>query len=60
LRHRFAGILKPGGNMVLSKALPEEKDEPEIAHLQRLVIDFKQDDFGALRKLIDSLNDYRT
>jgi len=45
---------------VLSKALPEEKDEPEIAHLQRLVIDFKQDDFGALRKLIDSLNDYRT
>jgi hypothetical protein len=58
LRHQFAGILKPGGKMVLSKPLPEEKNEPEIAHLQRLVIDFKQDDFGALRKLIDSLNDY--
>jgi hypothetical protein len=44
--------------MMLSEALPEEKNEPEIAHLQRLVIDFKQDDFGGLRKLIDSLNDY--
>jgi hypothetical protein len=58
LMHQFAGILEPGGKMVLSEALPEEKNEPEIAHLQRLVIDFKQDDFGALRKLIDSLNDY--
>jgi hypothetical protein len=58
LRHQFAGILKPGGKMVLSKALPEERDEVEIVHLQRLVIDFKQDDFGALRKLIDSLNDH--
>jgi uncharacterized protein (TIGR00730 family) len=58
LRHQFADILKPGGKMTLTKALPEEKDEPELAHLQRLVIDFKQNDFGALRKLIDSLNDH--
>jgi len=47
-----------GGKMVLSEVLPEEKDEPEIAHLQRLVMDFKQGDFGSLRKLIDCLNDY--
>ncbi len=57
LMHQFAGILQPGGKIVLSEALPEEKDEPDIAHLQRLVIDFKQGDFGRLRKLIDSLND---
>ena len=53
---QFSDILKPGGDMTLSDALPEEKDEPDIAHLQRLVVDFNQGDFGRLRQLIDALN----
>ncbi|MFZ0243584.1 MAG: TIGR00730 family Rossman fold protein [Desulfobacterales bacterium] len=57
LTHQFADILVPGGKMVLSEALPEEADEPDLAHLPRLVIDFKHSDFGGLRKLIDTLND---
>jgi hypothetical protein len=58
LRRRFAAILKPGGKMVLSSALPEETDEPDIASLQRLVVDFNLCDFGILRSLIDRINDY--
>jgi hypothetical protein len=42
--------------MVLSGALPEEEDEPEILHLPRLVLDFRRDDFGRLRQLIDAVN----
>jgi uncharacterized protein (TIGR00730 family) len=56
LKAQFTDILKPGGDMTLSAALPEEKDEPDIAHLQRLVVDFNQGDFGRLRQLIDALN----
>ncbi|UCH20080.1 MAG: TIGR00730 family Rossman fold protein [Deltaproteobacteria bacterium] len=57
LKHHFSDILRPKGNIVLSKALPEESDEPEIAHLSRLLIDFNREDFGRLRELIDTLND---
>lgn len=57
LMHQFADIMVPGGKMVLAQALPEEADEPDIADLQRLVVDFKHSDFGGLRKLIDTLND---
>lgn len=52
----FADILLPGGTMTLSAALPAEDDEPELAGLQRLVIDFDQKSFGRLRQLIDAVN----
>ena len=47
----------PQGEIRLSDPLPAEADEPEIAHLSRLVIDFNRQDFGRLRKLIDVIND---
>jgi uncharacterized protein (TIGR00730 family) len=56
LRSRFRGLLVPGGDMYLSKLLPEEADEPDIAGLQRLVLDFNRRDFGDLRSLIDAIN----
>ena len=52
----FADILLPKGEMVLSKAFPAESDEPELAHLQRLVVDFDRKDFARLRHLIDAIN----
>jgi hypothetical protein len=58
LKERFQDILAPPGNIVLSGALPEEKDEPEISHLPRLVVDFNRQDFGRLRILIDAINDF--
>ena len=57
LAARFSDMLTPGGSMVLSGALPVESDRPDIAHLQRLVVDFNRQDFGRLRCLIDALND---
>src|SRR5512135_515614 len=54
----FADILAPGGRIFLSGPLSEEADEPEIAHLPRLVLDFNERDFGRLRSLINVVNDY--
>jgi hypothetical protein len=44
--------------MYLSEHLPEEADEPDIAGLQRLVMDFNRWDYGQLKKLIDAINDH--
>jgi uncharacterized protein (TIGR00730 family) len=56
LRACFSDILKPQGEMYLSGPLPEEIDEPENEHLPRLILDFKRDNFGRLRELIDAIN----
>ena len=58
LKILFPDILISDGAFILSRALPEENDEPEITHLQRLVIDFKREDFGRLRQLIDRINSW--
>jgi uncharacterized protein (TIGR00730 family) len=58
LQERFQDILLPGGRIFLSGPLPEEADEPDIADLQRLVVDFSRKDFGRLRQLIDAVNTY--
>lgn len=52
----FRDIIEPGGSLYLSAALPEEADEPELAGLPRLVVDFIRRDFGRLRALIDAIN----
>jgi hypothetical protein len=52
---RFADILA-AGRFVQGGALPEEKDEPDLAHLPRLVFQFNRRAHGRLRKLIDLLN----
>ncbi len=56
LKARFFDILTPRGDISLSGPLPEEIDEPEIAHLPRLIVDFNRKDFGRLRNLIDDLD----
>lgn len=57
IKAHFQDILVPHGDISLCEALPEEVNEPEIAHCLRLVLDFNRKDFGRLRKLIDFLND---
>jgi len=52
----FADILLPRGEISLTKALPAESDEPDIAHLPRLLVDFDRKDFARLRHLIDAIN----
>jgi hypothetical protein len=56
LKAIFSDIIVPGGSMVLSGALPQESDEPDIRQLPRLAIDFNKSDFGRLRQFIDALN----
>ena len=56
LRVCFSDILRPQGEIYLSGPLPEEIDEPGIGHLPRLIVDFKRDDCGRLRELIDVIN----
>lgn len=56
LKARFSEILTPKGDLFLSGPLPIESDEPEIAHLPRLIVDFNRQDFGRLRSLIDAIN----
>jgi uncharacterized protein (TIGR00730 family) len=52
---QFADILEEG-QFVQSGPLPEEKDEPELNHLPRLIFTFNRRDHGRLRQLIDCLN----
>jgi uncharacterized protein (TIGR00730 family) len=44
------------GELVQRDALPEERDEPELAGLTRLVFPFNRRSFGRLRLLVDCLN----
>jgi hypothetical protein len=58
LKESFSDILAPQGEMFLSGPLPAEADEPEIADLPRLVMDFDRKNFGRLRSLIDAMNSF--
>lgn len=58
LRKNFADILIPGGDICCSPPLEEEADEANLAHLDRLVVDFNKRDFGRLRQLVDAVNDF--
>lgn len=56
LKSAYRDILLPDGDIYLSEALREEIEEPEISHLQRLVVDFNRIDSGRLKNLIDEIN----
>jgi uncharacterized protein (TIGR00730 family) len=56
LQVNFHDILMPQGGISLSGPLPAESEEPELAHLPRLVVDFDRKDFARLRHLIDAIN----
>jgi len=56
LRNGYSDLLVPGGEITPCSPLPEESDEPDLAHLPRVVVDFNRRDFGRLRKLIDAIN----
>jgi hypothetical protein len=58
LKKAFAGILIPGGDMHLAGPFDDEMNEPELAHLPRLVMDFNKRDFGRLRQMVDAINDF--
>lgn len=52
---KFADIVRKG-EIVQGSALSEEKNEPEIWKLPRLVLTPHRRDFGRFRQLIDAIN----
>lgn len=58
LQEQFVDMLRPGGAIRMTGPKPLEADEPELAELPRLVLDFNQHDFGRLRSFVGALNEY--
>lgn len=54
LNGQFSDILH--GPIRLSAALPEESEEPRLAHLPRLIVPFNRTNFSRLRQLVDEIN----
>jgi uncharacterized protein (TIGR00730 family) len=59
LSAQFADILE-GDEFAQCEALPEEQNEPDLAHLPRLVFTPHRRNFGRIRKLIDAINEAQT
>ncbi len=55
LNKQFADIVRRG-EIVQGAALPQEKNEPEIWNLPRLIFTPYRDRFGRFRQLIDAIN----
>ena len=55
INRNFQDILVKG-KIESSGALESEFNEPEIAHLNRLVLHFDRRNYGRLRQLIDVIN----
>ncbi len=56
LNVKFADLLQVG-EIAQGKALLEEKNEPELQDMARLVLTPRRTNFGHLRRLIDAVND---
>ncbi len=55
LNAQFSDILV-AGSITASGPLSEERDEPDLAHLSRLVLQFNRRNLGRLREMIDIVN----
>ncbi len=55
LNHKFADIIR-GGQIVQGTALRQEKNEPAIWDLPRLIMQPHRRNFGRFRQLIDAIN----
>ena len=52
----FSDILS-SGQFAVNGPLDEERDEPQLKDLQRLVFHFNRRSLGRLRQLVDTLNE---
>jgi uncharacterized protein (TIGR00730 family) len=55
LNQRFAGLLREG-KIVQGGPLPEERNQPALASLPRLIFTPQRHEFGRYRQLIDAIN----
>jgi hypothetical protein len=59
LNQQFAPLLRKG-RIVQGSPLPQEQNQPEIAHLSRLILTPHRHAFGRYRRLIDAINQAET
>ena len=55
LNRDFSDIAS-GGRIERSPALPQESDDPHLAHLPRLIFQFDRKNMGRLRQMVDVIN----
>jgi hypothetical protein len=55
LNKRFADLLREG-RIVQRGPLPQERNQPELEHLPRLVFTPHRHEFGRYRQLINAIN----
>jgi uncharacterized protein (TIGR00730 family) len=58
LAEEFADIIVDG-KIEQRRALPAERNEPEIWHLPRLALRFNRFHYGRLRRLLDAINEHQ-
>jgi uncharacterized protein (TIGR00730 family) len=58
IQQDFKDILMDDHKLKVCPALPEERNQPELAHLPRLCLKFDMRSYGRLRQLIDRVNLY--
>jgi len=58
LQDEFSEILKPGSHFRLTGPHAKEADQPDLAHLPRLVFEFNNRNFGLLKAFIRRLNSF--
>jgi hypothetical protein len=59
LNKAFSDLLE-GAPLRTSRALKQEKNEPELSHMPRLVAGSHRRNFGRLRQLLDAINQAET
>ncbi len=57
INQRFSDVLV-SGRFIQSAALPEERDEPELKKMPRLVFAFNRRSLGRLRQLVNDINQH--
>ncbi len=58
LEEEFNEILEPGSHLELTRALPEEQDQPDLIDLPRLVFQFNRRNYGLLKAFLRRLNSF--
>lgn len=58
LQDEFSEILQPGSHFRLTGPLAKEADQPDLAHLPRLIFEFTNRNFGLLKAFIRRLNSF--
>jgi uncharacterized protein (TIGR00730 family) len=58
LEEEFSEIIEPGSHLILTCALPEEQDQPDLIDLPRLTFKFNRRNYGLLKAFLRRLNEF--